>query len=116
MIKFENKHMNIYEQLLADTLDSFSNRLKSGSCQMSNEEMMSVMETMIQYDTTQIVSKDQACSIMQLSRSVFDDKVRCGLIPKGQKVRGFKELVWKKCELELAKENICQIENGDRLD
>ena len=43
---------------------------------------------------------------MGLRRSTFDLHVKNGLIPKGKKVRGFKELCWKQCDLDKAKEII----------
>jgi len=46
-----------------------------------------------------VLSKDEACSYLNLSRSRFDDLVREGKIPKGKKRQGFKELIWYKDEL-----------------
>ena len=42
-----------------------------------------------------------------MSRSTFDTYIRNGILPKGQKRLGFKELSWTKCDLEKAiiKEN-----------
>ena len=38
-----------------------------------------------------------------MSRSKFDDLVKHEILPKGKKVRGFKELVWYKDELKVIK-------------
>lgn len=105
--------MNIYEQMLANTLDMYSEKLKTGACNMSNDQLMNIMETMSQQDMTQKLSKDQACSLLGMSRSSFDDKVRYGLIPRGQKVRGFKELMWNKGEIMILKEELCQQKPGE---
>lgn len=48
------------------------------------------------------LSKDQACSHLNMSRSKFDELIREGKIPPGKKVRGFKELRWYVDQLELA--------------
>lgn len=42
------------------------------------------------------LSKAQACDYLKVSRSTFDQMIRNGLIPKGEKHRGLKELTWKK--------------------
>ena len=38
------------------------------------------------------LSKAQACEYLNLSRSRFDSLIREGRIPRGKKVKGFKEL------------------------
>lgn len=43
---------------------------------------------------------------MNLSRSTFDTYIRNGWIPKGKKVRGFKELSWRLIDLAIAKEKL----------
>lgn len=45
------------------------------------------------------LSKDQACSYLNMSRSKFDQLVKEGKLPKGRKRRGFKELVFYQDEL-----------------
>lgn len=45
------------------------------------------------------LSKDQACSFLNIQRSKFDNLVRQGVLPRGRKVRGFKELRWNKRDL-----------------
>lgn len=50
----------------------------------------------------QVLSKDEACSCLNLARSRFDDLVREEKIPRGRKRRGFKELIFYKDELEVA--------------
>lgn len=46
------------------------------------------------------MSKADACSYLHMSRSTFDSWVRCGSIPKGKKMRGWKELYWSKADLD----------------
>lgn len=46
------------------------------------------------------VSKEKACRHLNMSRSKFDSKVLEGIIPKGRKRVGFKELVWYLDELD----------------
>lgn len=88
------------EQLLSKMLRDTADKIDSGSCNMSDEEIMTAMESMSQFDSNQRISKDQACSLLGISRSTFDSYVRIGLLPRGQKVRGFKEKFWLKYEIE----------------
>ena len=46
------------------------------------------------------MSKYQACKYLNVSRATFDSKVANGLIPKGRKQAGFKELFWIKRDLD----------------
>ena len=45
------------------------------------------------------ISKYQACQLLGISRSRFDQLVREGQIPKGVKQAGFKELSWRKSDI-----------------
>lgn len=75
-----------------------ANKIDAGNCEMTEEQAMYVMSTM----SHEALSKDQACSYVNLSRSRFDDLVRQGKLPKGRKRRGFKELYFYKDELNAA--------------
>lgn len=49
----------------------------------------------------QIMSKVLCCEYLGISRSTFDNLVKNGLIPKGEKIEGFVELIWHKYQLDL---------------
>lgn len=51
------------------------------------------------------ISKYQACQYLNVSRATFDNLVREGVIPKGQKQVGFKELFWRKGDLKTLLKN-----------
>ena len=51
-------------------------------------------------DKTQRLSKYQACQKLNVSRATFDNLVREGIIPRGEKVIGFKELFWNEKTLD----------------
>lgn len=78
-------------KLLRETAD----KIDSGNCELNEEQAMDIMSVL----GHEVLSKDEACSYLNLSRSRFDDLVREGKIPKGRKRRGFKELIWYKDEL-----------------
>ena len=81
----------IVTKLLRETAD----KIDSGNCELNEEQAMDIMSVL----GHEVMSKDEACSYLNLSRSRFDDLVREGTIPKGRKRRGFKELFWYKDEL-----------------
>lgn len=83
-------------------LRNLANDLDSGMYQSSDEEVSTVISQLAQFNTSRL-SKAQACDYLGISRSTFDDRVKRGLIPKGQKVQGFKELSWSALELEILK-------------
>ena len=78
-------------KLLKDTAD----KIDSGNCELSDEEATDIMSVL----SHRALSKEQACSYLNYSRATFDNAVRDGLIPRGRKRRGFKELVWYEDEL-----------------
>lgn len=53
------------------------------------------------------ISKDVACEeVLHWSRSKFDEYIAKGLMPKGRKRRGWKELVWYEDEVLEAKDKL----------
>ncbi len=88
MNKLLIKHLT---KLLRDTAD----KIDAGNCELSPDEAMDLMGVF----SHEPLSKDQACSYLNLSRSRFDELIRLKELPKGRKVRGFKELRWYRDEL-----------------
>lgn len=83
------------KKLFIKLLRETANKIESNNCELSDQEMTDIMGIM----SHRVLSKEQACSYLNLSRSRFDDLVREGRIPKGRKRRGFKELIWFEDEL-----------------
>ena len=84
--------------MLGDALIVIGKRLKSGRCELSQEQadrLFAEIESAMDIP----ISKEQACSILGISRSTFDAKVAAGELPAGQHRRGFKEKVWYKRDL-----------------
>ena len=92
MNKFISKFVSKALREVADKIDS-------GHCELTEEQAMDIMSVV----GHEVLSKDQACSYLNLSRSRFDELIRQGKLPKGKKVRGFKELKWWKDELMVMK-------------
>ncbi len=51
-------------------------------------------------DKTIRMSKYQSCQYLNISRATFDNYVREGSLPRGEKESGFKELSWSKKDLD----------------
>ena len=49
--------------------------------------------------TSNELSKIEAAEYIGVSRATFDNYINKGLIPKGRKRQGFKELSWNKSDL-----------------
>lgn len=82
--------------ILANELRNIANKLEDGTCVMS----MDAVEDIINMLAHIPLSKAEAYEYLNLSRATFDNMVAKGDIPKGRKIKGKKELVWYKDELE----------------
>ena len=72
-----------------------ADKIDAGTCELDEDQVMDIASAI----GHQVLSKDEACIYLNLSRSRFDDLVREGKIPRGRKRRGFKELCFYKDEL-----------------
>lgn len=73
-----------------------------GNSNLSDEEILEVIDMLKEYSRKDIpLSKYQAYTYLNISRAKFDNLVREGRLPKGQKVPGFKELRWYKRDLKI---------------
>ena len=89
------------KSMVAKMMREVADKIDAGTCEMSESEAMEIMGVL----SHQAMSKDEAYSYLNLSRSRFDELVRLKQLPKGRKRRGFKELVWFRDELDEAVRN-----------
>lgn len=82
-------------KLVVKYLREVADKIDAGTCELTESEAMEILKVI----SHEPLSKEQACSFLNLSRSRFDDLVREGRIPRGKKRRGYKELAWYKDEL-----------------
>lgn len=87
--------MNILTKLILKELEHLIDRIKTGNCVLTEEESMDILKIIAH----EPLSKDRASSYLNIGKSKFDELVRSGKIPKGRKIRGFKELRWYRDEL-----------------
>lgn len=80
--------------LLIQALKGVLKKLEKDECDVTEQEAMSLLGTF----SHEALSKEQACSFLNVSRSTFDNYIKQGKIT-GRKRRGFKEKVYYKDEL-----------------
>lgn len=90
--------MDVIKRTVSKLLRQIADKIDGGTCELDEEQAMNIMATI----GHEPLSKDAACSYLNISRSKFDALVADGKLPKGKKRRGFKELVWFKDELMLS--------------
>ena len=82
------------------------NDIDVGNSQIDEEDEIKVINTLREFTRKdKMLSKYQAYTYLNMSRATFDNKVKSGDIPKGIKVPGFKELMWKESDLRLLIKN-----------
>ena len=82
-------------KVIARMLRSIADKIDDGSISSNPEETMQVMETIKGFvDKEKRLSKCEAYRYLNISRATFDNYIREGKLPKGQKQAGFKELSW----------------------
>lgn len=82
-------------------LEKIINDIDCGNSNITEDEAMDIIKIIKSYtDKTQRLSKYQACQKLNISRATFDNLVREGVIPRGEKVIGFKELFWEEKVLD----------------
>lgn len=80
---------------IAKQLKEIAIKIENGTCELTEEQILNLFSII----GTELLSKEQSCSYLNVSRSTFDNMIRNGEIPKGRKIRGFKELFWSKNDL-----------------
>lgn len=94
--------MESLRKILSTLLKNIADKLDTGEYDCDEQELNIAIDTLSNLNMNRPLSKAQACSYLNLSRSTFDTYIRNGWIPKGQKTTGFKELSWKKSDLDKA--------------
>lgn len=89
--------LDIIRSLLVKYIDD----IDSGNTNLDFEKQCQILKLLGNINDNLEMSKTDAADYIGVSRATFDNYVRDGFIPKGQKVEGFKELRWYKSDLDL---------------
>ena len=88
-------------KVIKSLLERIINDIDCGNSNITEDEGMEMIKVIKSYtDKTKRLSKYQACQKLNVSRATFDNLVREGVIPRGEKVIGFKELFWEEKTLD----------------
>lgn len=88
--------------LIKNLLQQYVDDINSGNCQISYEDQCQILKALTSiYSGSEIMSKQMAADYIGVSRATFDNYVKNGYIPKGEKKDGFKELHWHKSDLDI---------------
>ena len=91
-------------QVIKNQLLRIIDDIDSGNSNMSEKEMIETAKFLKKFNSREkFISKYQAYIYLNMRRAKFDNLVRAGLLPKGKKVEGFKELQWSLKEIKDAK-------------
>lgn len=92
--------LKLIKELLLKIIDS----IDSGNSNITEEEAIELTKILQSYtDREKKLSKYQACQYLNISRASFDNYVKAGILPKGKREAGFKELFWVKKDLDAFK-------------
>ena len=86
-------------EILKSILLQFIKDIDTGNTNISEEEQKKIIQ-LFQEINQQELSKIEASNYIGVSRATFDNYITKGLIPKGHKRQGFKELSWNKSDLD----------------
>lgn len=91
-------------KIIREILQQIINNIDTGNTNLSEENCDIILEHLININEgVQRLSKQTVCdTILHCSTSTFDKYLALGLIPKGRKEKGFKELSWRKSDFTKA--------------
>ena len=85
-------------QLIKTVLQQFIDDIDSGNSNISEEQQSKILDLINEINSKEL-SKVESANYIGVSRATFDNYVSKGLLPKGKKRQGFKELSWNKNDL-----------------
>lgn len=89
--------LQVIKRLLLKIVDD----IDANNTDASEEELYEVVDLLKRYNfRDKYISKYQAFTYLNISRAKFDNLVREGVLPRGKKIEGFKELQWSLKEIK----------------
>ena len=75
--------------------------IDTGNSYMSQKDIIEIANFLKEFNSRdKYISKYQAYTYLNISRAKFDNLVRDGVLPRGKKIEGFKELQWSLKEIK----------------
>ncbi len=91
-------------QVIKDQLLRIVNDIDAGNTNVTEEEEIEIAKFLSRtLRKDKLINKYQAHTYLGISRAKFDNMVREGLIPRGRKETGSRELKWRKKDLPIPK-------------
>ena len=85
-------------QLIRTILQQFIDNIDVGNSKIFEQDEQDIIE-LLQKINQQELSKVESANYLGVCRATFDNYIAKGLLPKGHKRQGFKELSWNKSDL-----------------
>lgn len=86
---------------ISPILRKWADDIDSGECNLADDQIMEIIHELEFLSSPDgLISKHDACKILNVSRQTFDNWVKDGKVPKGKHKIGFKELFWSKREIK----------------
>lgn len=86
-------------QLIKLALQQFIDDIDSGNSNVNEQQQQELLDLINKINSKEL-SKIESANYIGVSRATFDNYIIKGLIPKGHKRQGFKELSWNKSDLD----------------
>ena len=86
-------------QLIKTILQQFIDDIDSGNSNITEQQQQELLNMIYKINSKEL-SKIESADYIGVSRATFDNYITKGLIPKGHKRQGFKELYWNKSDLD----------------
>ena len=86
-------------QLIKTALQQFIDDIDSGNSNINEQQQQKLLNVIYRINSKEL-SKIESADYIGVSRATFDNYITKGLIPKGHKRQGFKELSWNKSDLD----------------
>lgn len=83
------------KKIIAKLLHQYADNIAADNSNITEEQAADILSLIAHIE----LSKEEACELLNIKRSRFDDLVREGRIPRGKKVKHKNNLVWYKDEL-----------------
>lgn len=95
-------------QLVRNQLVRIIHDIDTGNSSINDEDAKCLLDKIVEISEPKL-SKYQAMHYINCSRASFDRLIENGKLPQGKHQQGFKELFWKKSDIDKYIKNITQM-------